>query len=379
MGSNVSTAQAQAVHDAAERLDLRRRKWRARRYAGRILPHQAVARCGRYAKADESGTYVEVRLGPHGTADYRGLVTCGSVWHCPICAAKIAARRREEIATVLSGHAAEGGAVWMMTLTVPHHAFDKIATLRPAVAEAFRWMQQGREWKDAKAKIGFAGSIRALEVTHGNNGWHPHLHVLVLASAADDEVKAFGRMAFDRWTRALAKFGLGTPSPAAFDFSKARHVEDAGHYIAKGSVEHELTSGHTKRAAKGHRSPWQILMDAMAHGEDGDVSLFQEYAAAFKGARQLTWSVGLRDRYGVEETEDEALAAQDAREAVTVLRVTLQGWNDVVCPGGLQTVILDAAEKYPARELVWRLHELGVPADILAPGDPSPKFEVVRL
>lgn len=378
MGSNVSGSVSERAEAAADRLRHRRAKWRARRYAGRILPHQAVARCGRYAKADEAGNYVEVRLGKHG-ADYRGLVTCGSVWHCPICAAKISAKRREEIGAILDGHAAEGGAVWMMTLTLPHHAFSKIADMRPAMSEAFRWMQQGREWKDAKAEIAFTGSVRALEVTHGGNGWHPHLHVLVLCNAPDKAVEAFGRMAFDRWTRALEKFGLGTPSPAAFDFSKARNVEDAGHYIAKGSVEHEMTSGHTKRAKGGNRSPWQILLDAEENGSDRDVALFQEYAAAFKGAKQLTWSKGLRDRYGVEETPDEIAAAQDANEAVTVLRISNQGWNDVIVAGGLQTMVLDAAEKFAPSELLWRLHSFGIPADILSPGDPSPSFEVVRL
>ena len=31
--------------------------------------------------------------------------------------------------------------------------------------------------------VGADGSIRALEVTHGQAGWHPHVHVLLLTSA----------------------------------------------------------------------------------------------------------------------------------------------------------------------------------------------------
>ena len=34
-------------------------------------------------------------------AGFGGLVTCGSVWACPVCAAKVATKRAEDLAAVL--------------------------------------------------------------------------------------------------------------------------------------------------------------------------------------------------------------------------------------------------------------------------------------
>jgi hypothetical protein len=38
-----------------------------------------------------------------------------------------------------------------------------------------------------------------------------------------------------------------------------------------------------------------------------DAELFREYALAFKGARQLTWSRGLKARFGLDDVDDAEL------------------------------------------------------------------------
>ncbi len=50
-----------------------------------------VAMCHRGTQGDAPRLYTN----PKGNrAEYRGLQTCGSVWHCPMCAAKISSKRR---------------------------------------------------------------------------------------------------------------------------------------------------------------------------------------------------------------------------------------------------------------------------------------------
>lgn len=47
-------------------------------------------------------TSITLRRSPdHTRAEYRGVQTCGSVWHCPICAPKVAAERRDELHMLL--------------------------------------------------------------------------------------------------------------------------------------------------------------------------------------------------------------------------------------------------------------------------------------
>jgi len=48
------------------------------------------------------------------------------------------------------------------------------------IRNAWRRTTTGRAGKDFRKLLGIKGTIRALEVTHGQNGFHPHLHVLLL-------------------------------------------------------------------------------------------------------------------------------------------------------------------------------------------------------
>lgn len=59
-----------------------------------------------------------------GRAFFQGVETCGSVWHCPVCAPKIAEKRRVEVGQAIERHFADGGMAIMVTLTIPHHVYQ---------------------------------------------------------------------------------------------------------------------------------------------------------------------------------------------------------------------------------------------------------------
>ena len=57
---------------------------------------------------------IEVHKGhTHGKAFYHGLMSCGLPWVCPVCAAKIAERRRVELQQAIEAAKAKG---WAFTL-----------------------------------------------------------------------------------------------------------------------------------------------------------------------------------------------------------------------------------------------------------------------
>ncbi len=99
---------------------------------------------------------------------------------CPVCAAKIAESRRKEVAQCLDGHVKAGGDVYMALFTVPHLALETCQELKTFVTKGWQNVLAGDPWKRVKQKYELH-YIRALEVTLGNNGWHPHIHVLFLA------------------------------------------------------------------------------------------------------------------------------------------------------------------------------------------------------
>ena len=127
----------------------------------------------------------------HKTTHYKGLQTCGSVWICPVCSAKIAERRRVEIIQAMDAHKAAQGCVNLLTLTAPHQVKDDLVDLLAKQAKALNLFWSDRVVKEILAEMGTIGQIRALELTHGrispqNNGWHPHYHILMFQGIGVD-------------------------------------------------------------------------------------------------------------------------------------------------------------------------------------------------
>lgn len=276
-----------------------------RRASGRILPHERVAKCGQKAIGSR------VTLHSHGgNAHFGGIETCSSVWACPVCAAKITEGRKTDVEAVLKAHSEAGGTAFMATLTIPHHRFQKAKELRDTVTQAWRKVKAGKAWIKAREQYRWLGDIRALEITHGDNGWHPHLHILFLFEPGTTEADfyGFGEWLYRAWSNAVCRLGMGLCSRGAFTFEKADYQKGAADYVSKWGAAMELTKGHIKKG-RGGRTPWQILGDFSDAGKSRDRELFREYALAFKGARQLTWSRGIRDRYlSVSEVTDDELA-----------------------------------------------------------------------
>lgn len=286
----------------------------------------------------------------HQTTHYTGLQTCGSVWACPVCASKIAERRRLEIQQAMAAHQEQGGAVNMLTLTAPHQFKDKLSDLLAKQAIALKRFWSDKQVKQVMEEMGLVGQIRALEVTHGrrsdvNNGWHPHYHVLLFVGLGcrfdASRMKDWACRFYLVWARVCENAGLGTPS-----YAHGLKLDDGTHaakYVSKWGLEDEMTKGHTKKAAKGE-TPFDFLRSFLADDQDKQArALFQEFAAVFKGKRQLHWSKGLKARFKVGEKSDDQLAAETDDAARLLGAITVEQWRDVLAVGGRGTVLSIAA------------------------------------
>lgn len=260
-------------------------------------------------------------------ARFSSVATCGSVWHCPICAGKITEARRKELSLALTGWVSHGGLANLMTLTFPHERSMPLGELLAKFAKALQSFKNSKAYKAIMTDAGRAGSIRSLETTWGENGWHPHTHDLVfltreLTTTEVDTLKS-------KWVHACVKAGLCDGSDAkrgdmmnhGLDWADGRYAAEYiakfGHDAAWGASA-EMTKPHSKVGKVGefggadHYTPFQLL--AWAHGGDEKAAaLFREFAAAFEGKRMLSWSPKLRLLLtGFEhELTDEQLAAHD--------------------------------------------------------------------
>lgn len=141
--------------------------------------------CGMIACLPEAGVSVrETRDGR--SASYHGVMTCNSVHACPVCSGKIRIEKRVKIERALRIGARvaamfNGARPRMLTVTLRHDGSESLLSLRKGVLGAWRRLRKNgtvqRIWKKR-----VFGSVRAIEVTHGENGWHPHLHIVLLTT-----------------------------------------------------------------------------------------------------------------------------------------------------------------------------------------------------
>jgi hypothetical protein len=303
--------------------------------ARELMPLEAVAGCLRRRQAQRDTVDVWVSPG-RDRACYGGLQTCASVWMCPVCAVKITERRRKELTAALMAAKVLGLVAVMVTYTLRHRAEDNLEWLLEGLMLARKKATGGRAAKLLREYLGVVGSIRALEVTWGEkSGWHPHVHdLLFVQDGVDLDVLVAGLK--ERWDVGVRLAGMRDVNEHGCDVTVADI--DIAAYVAKfahergWNIEHELSKQPTKKGREGRFTPTELLRASALDGNAAAGRLWQEYAAAFKGSRQLYWSPGLRQLLcpAVAEVSDQELAAEVDESWSVLARLPLLSWKAIL-------------------------------------------------
>ena len=308
-----------------------------------------VTRCRRWLRprGKFEPVYAEVyKHGETGRTFFTGTEICASPWGCPVCSAKIAQRRADEVRLVVDRWISEGGICLFVTLTVPHTRFDALALMVQGFRRALELFRGGKGGSALNAALGRVGVIRAMEITWGElNGWHPHSHEIWFCRP--------GRVLMDqivsRWLDSAEVAGFSRPSDlhgVRVDFvdSTEQAAAALAEYLAKfgqdlpedgrpvwGAAE-ELTRAHSKRGKLQRFTPWDFLRaqfdpevstaQRIAHRER-----FAEYVQAFKRVAQLFWSRGLKARFAIVDRTDEETAEESREAADSLARLEVEDWD----------------------------------------------------
>lgn len=353
-GRDVSVAEVQARRR-------RNARYQLRDVMQSMTSRDRLATCGRKRIAPE----VSLRLGSRG-AGFAGLAHCESIWSCPTCAASIRNVRAQEIQAGVSAHIAGGGGGLFVTLTLPHGKTDPLRGLLKQITQGWGAMLRDRAGRAWRGRLGMVGYVRAVEVTHGANGWHPHLHLLVLTSAPvlDDTREAFAGWLQARWmSYASDRAWKGTGGQFGATVQDVVADDGLSKYVAKVQDEAgidrvlgvELARGDMK-SGRGSSTPFELLaqvVELRRSGLDHDgrherrlAGIWREYEAETAGLSALRWSKGLRALLGVAEVSDaQILAEQDlGDDARTVVAINATDWM-VICRQGARGELLDVAER----------------------------------
>lgn len=275
-------------------------------------------RCRTPLGQDVSANHARERKRAHfGNVEY-----CASVSACPTCSSLVRAAQRERVAVAVERNQAAAvplvdvpeetafGSLLMVTVTVRHGQQDSLGDLLSLLSKSWQRTINGSPYRRWKERLGVQGYVRALEVTHGRHGWHPHYHYLIFLDRqiTQDMLDAFGSWLESRWAQMVVKVGGASHRPSrehGVDWRFAdRHAVD---YLAKlqddtdvQGTASELARGDFKSGRKDSRLPFEFL--------DGrrpdDFAHWVEYTVATKYKRVIFWSPGLAARYLGADQED---------------------------------------------------------------------------
>jgi len=289
-----------------------------------------------------------------GKAHYGNVMRCGSVWTCPVCAKKITEHRRQELKLIneiwqsgltlylpqkvskefvgppaFTHRKIEKGYTYLLTLTSPHYAYQSLSLLRERMKDAKTAFFGGSKNQLLFQKqLGKVFHITNLEVTYGQNGWHPHNHILIFSDkylGIQDFSKVRTKLA-KHWAKCLENVGVRKlKENELFIACDLRDGTYAEQYVSKWGLEEEMTKGHIKKGKEGGLTPFDLLRlsdeDHTLYDSKKPSELFCEFANAFKGARQLVFSRGLKhacriNDFASEDDETKSIMASVLDEAL---------------------------------------------------------------
>lgn len=321
---------------------------------------KSVRTCQHHSIMPDGVVKAVVTPTPNGPrAGFQGLATCGSVWACPVCSHKVATRRSEQLAEAIRRWESQGGRVAMVTLTMRHKRGQDLSDLWDALSYAWQAVLKN-EWAADQETYGTPiprlvthgkrkgqvvtenriGWVRAVEATHGVNGWHLHIHALLFLKG-DPDLDGLGKSMFQRWRDALIRKGLAAPIASRGGLD-AKWIEGTAEplagYFTKNTYDgalragFEVARGQQKTGRKdGGRTPFEMLLNVTENLDNADDPLAQSRAVrdlarwhlwenVSKGKLQITWSRGFRDFLGLDDEQtDEDIAAEDMTTEETVV------------------------------------------------------------
>jgi len=348
-----AVATSYLLRSAARKL-LARFRWV--KESGMEVPAYRVVRCGVGVVDQKKGVSI-YRAIAHKRAHYGGIVQCGSVWHCPVCARKIAVRRRAELVIATNRINESGGVCGLLTCTVPHAASDRCSDVLERLQKLFDRLNAGKAAKNFRDNYSIVGQIRALEFTKGMHGWHPHVHSLLFAERPVSWLE-IGDALWCRWANAArALYGWELPR-LALDL---RGGAAAGEYIGKWGLEYEVAGGSLKSGKGDSLTPFGLL-GQYGEGDKSAGEAWVEYATSvsrmgedrIQSTRQLVWSRGLKSRFQIADLTDEQIAEQQEEPAVLLGSLNFEQWLKVL------------GQPFDARVVLLQIASVGTFDDVLS-------------
>jgi len=271
-----------------------------------ISGHTRLKRCGRIGLG-------QVSIGLTGnSAHFSKLETCGNVWLCPVCSAKILTKRQLEISEAIAEWANQGNHFVFETLTVAHPGWMTLAAARKAAFTAFAKTNGGR-FAELHKSHGQRGYFKVAEITCGSNGWHVHIHILRFIDKWLDsaELADWHSQVFAKWADTLESLGHARPQAKYQDVQQLNIEDDFSGYFTKSFDNPRDMAKALKSPSQRGKTPWELLDVALADPDSPELELWREFERSTFRMHQISWARGFRKSLGLGDTKPDADVASE--------------------------------------------------------------------
>jgi len=276
------------------------------------------------------GSYAQVMRSGDG-AYIDGVITCKSVWTCPVCCERITCQRLDLLGQALRS----GYKTVMVTATLQHNKFDRLQDLLQSLKGAIRKLKSGRWWSSYKDRYGVVAYVSSYEITYGRFGWHPHVHMLLFLDCDLVDLDLMWSELVSRYVYLVGRGGRYASKYHAVDVVQGDC--DADQYLLKhvdftDGLAYEMSSTDTKSGRMGSFTCWDLV--AMSEKNIWSGRLFREYCDATFRLQSFIWSRGAKKVLGIKDTK------QERGQAVAM--ITRPVWT-VIKQQSLQDYVLELA------------------------------------
>ena len=308
---------------------------------------ERLGKCGRVRVQPRT----EIVQTADGEAYYRGLATCGSVHVCAVCSGKIREERSREFSRVAAAWDAAGNASLLVTFTFPHGVSHQLRDTYDLVTRGWTWVINHRDFKAVRDKLGGLAWARAIETTHGRNGWHPHNHTVMFTTANPALAAAeLAGVVRPLWDRFLLRNGQGKSHPLhGVDIRICDSAAVAAEYVTKAqdafTIGDELLHLDRKRGRGDSKTFFQMLEQYRLEPSVQLRVLCQEYMLVTFGRQAISYSRNFKTMVGqVEQATDDEIAAELPEQSHVLAMLDGPVWDAIADDPMLACRLLEAAE-----------------------------------
>jgi len=263
-----------------------------------------------------------------GHAKIEGIAHDHNTWVCPVCSLKIAVKRAGELRTLAYKAKKRDLELYHLTITMGHEEWEHLAPMLKEMDYC-----RGRFWRNGTIrrimKQYFKGRrVSVLEIMRGmddlSNGWHPHLHILLIGEKGID-IEAIEKTMSDAWIDCLESIGRKGREGIALKIKPCEDIED---YLTK--IPCEIALGNVTKHGHGvHMSFFQMVNYALGFPalREEIEPLIVEYYQATRYRKQLEWSRGLKDEFEIKEKSDEELCEETGLTLAVLAMTDNRNWR----------------------------------------------------